>query len=88
MWFIVVGVVIIVTNLTGIGPAANWNWDITGDLWKMAAPFVLAAIWWGWADMSGLNKRREMEKMEQKKRDRRKENLVSLGMDVRARRKR
>ena len=37
--------------------------------------------------MSGLNKRREMERMDQKKRDRRKENLVSLGMDTRARRK-
>ena len=54
----------------------------------MVLPFVLGAIWWAWADFSGLNKRREMNKMEAKKRDRRKENLVSLGMDVRARRKR
>ena len=32
--------------------------------------------------MSGLNKRREMARMEKKKYDRRKENLVSLGMDT------
>ena len=37
--------------------------------------------------MSGLNKRREMERMEKSKKDRRKENLASLGMDTRARRK-
>ena len=37
--------------------------------------------------MSGLNKRREMERMEKKKDDRRKENLAALGMDTRARRK-
>jgi small Trp-rich protein len=87
MWFIIIGVILIATNLAGIGPAADWNWELGGDLWKLGAPFVLAGVWWVWADVSGLNKRREMDKMERKKRDRRKENLVSLGMDTRARRK-
>ena len=36
---------------------------------------------------SGLNKRREMARMEKKKADRRQENLAALGMDTRARRK-
>ena len=87
MWFIIVGVALIATNLMGVGPAAPWTWELSGDLWKFAAPFALAIIWWTWADVSGLNKRREMDKMEDKKRTRRKENLVSLGMDTRARRK-
>ncbi|HEX7440899.1 MAG TPA: TIGR04438 family Trp-rich protein [Caldimonas sp.] len=88
MYFVIAGVILIVMNLAGIGPVGNWNWTLTGDLWKFCAPFLLAAIWWAWADMSGLNKRREMEKMEQRKRDRRKENLVSLGIEPRGRRKR
>ena len=87
MFFVIVGALIIVTNLAGIGPFASWNWDITGDLWKMCVPFVLAALWWVWADKSGLNKRREMEKMDKRKADRRQDNLAALGLDHRARRK-
>ena len=87
MYFVIAGVALIVMNLLGIGPVAAWNWELTGDLWKFILPFVLAAIWCAWADASGLNKRREMEKMEKRKRDRRQENLVNLGMDIRSRRK-
>jgi small Trp-rich protein len=87
MLFVIIGVLIIVTNLAGIGPFAGWNWAITGDLWKICLPFVLAALWWLWADKSGLNKRREMEKMDERKHNRRKENLASLGLDTRARRR-
>ncbi len=87
MWFVTAGVALILMNLTGIGPVANWTWELTGDLWKFCVPFALAFAWWLWADASGLNKRREMEKMEAKKRDRRKESLAALGMDARARRK-
>ncbi|MDQ6680082.1 MAG: TIGR04438 family Trp-rich protein [Pseudomonadota bacterium] len=87
MWLILVGVVLIVMNLAGIGPVAAWNWQLSGDLWKFALPFILAAVWWAWADFSGINKRREMERMEVKKRNRRNENLANLGMDPKARRK-
>ena len=87
MLFVVIGVLIIAMNLIGIGPVANWNWDITGDLWKFCVPFVFALLWWIWSDKSGLNKRREMDRMEKKKADRRLENLAALGMDTRARRK-
>lgn len=87
MLFVVIGVLIILTNLVGIGPFAVWNWEFTGDLWKFCVPFALAVMWWIWADKSGLDKRREMEKMEARKQNRRKDNLASLGLDTRARRK-
>ena len=87
MLFVIVGVLIIVTYLAGIGPFAGWNWEFTGDLWKFCVPFALAVMWWIWADKSGLDKRREMEKMEARKQKRRTENLASLGLDTRARRK-
>ena len=87
MFFIIVGVLLIAGNLIGIGPSAAWNWNFTGDVWKFVVPFLFAALWWAWADKSGLNKRREMEKMEKRKRDRRAENLANLGLDTRARRK-
>ncbi len=87
MLFVVIGVVLIGLNLAQIGVVGTWNWNLTGDLWKFALPFLLASIWWIWSDKSGLNKRREMNRMEKKKEDRRKENLAALGMDTRARRK-
>lgn len=87
MLFVIIGVVLILLNVAGVGVFATWNWEVFGDLWKFVTPFLLALAWWVWSDKSGLNKRREMDRMERKKSDRRKENLVSLGMDNRARRK-
>ncbi len=84
MLFVIVGVLIIAMNVVGIGPVADWNWDITGDLWKFCVPFVLALLWWIWADKSGLDKRREMEKMELRKENRRRENLERMGLNFRS----
>jgi len=47
-------------------------------------PFVLALLWWIWADKSGLDKRREMEKMELRKENRRRENLERMGLNFRS----
>jgi small Trp-rich protein len=87
MLFVIIGIILIALNLAHIGPIGTWNWEFFGDMWKFLVPFFFAVLWWIWSDKSGLNKRREMERMEKKKADRRKENLVSLGMDNRARRK-
>jgi small Trp-rich protein len=87
MLFVLIGALIIILNLAEIGPFAAWNWQFFGDLWKFCVPFALAIIWWIWADKSGLDKRREMEKMELRKQNRRKDNLANLGLDTRARRK-
>ena len=87
MLFIVIGLIVIALNIANIGPMGQWNWEFFGDLWKFCVPFVMALLWWMYSDMSGLNKRREMARMEKKKDDRRKENLAALGMDTRARRR-
>lgn len=83
MFFVIVGVLIIALNLAGIGPFADWTWEISGDLWKFCVPFLFAVLWWIWADKSGLNKRREMEKMEDRKDNRRRENLTKMGLNPR-----
>ena len=88
MLFVLIGVVLIVLNLAEIGVVGTWNWHLTGDLWKFFFPFLLASLWWIWSDKSGLNKRREMERMENRKKARREQNLQALGMDARSRRRR
>jgi small Trp-rich protein len=85
MFFVIVGVLVILMNLAGIGPVAGWTWELSGDLWKFCVPFVLAAVWWAWADGSGYNKRKETEKIEAKKLARRTQNMEALGMDARGR---
>lgn len=88
MVFVIVGLVFILLHFLGIGPMAAWGWRISEDLWKFAAPFLLAVVWWAWADWSGYYKRREMKAMDDKKRKRREDNMEALGIDLRQRRTR
>jgi small Trp-rich protein len=87
MFFVVVGVILVLMNLAGVGPVADWTWTLTGDLWKFATPFALAVGWWAWSDTSGLTKRRQMERMEQRKEERRLKNVEALGLNTRTGRK-
>ncbi len=87
MWFLGLGLLQILLHLAGFGYMAEWNWNITGDLWKFAWPFVCAVVWWTWADESGYNKRLETEAIEQRKADRRIRNLEQLGLHFGGRRK-
>jgi small Trp-rich protein len=88
MYFVIAGVLIILLNLFGVGPSAEWNWELFGDLWKFMVPFLLALLWWGWTEQTGWDKRREMDRMEKKKELRRKENMAALGLNKKSRRKR
>ena len=80
MAFVIVGVLMIVCNFMDWGPFGAWNWELTGDLWKFALPFVLAAVWWMWSDASGLSKRRAMNKDAERKRDRIDRNIDAMGL--------
>lgn len=75
MWFIVLGVLLIVMKLADFGIVAAWSW------WVVLAPFGLALVWWAYADASGFTKRREMDKLEEKKKERRRKALDALGID-------
>lgn len=82
MYFIVLGVIFILLKLTEFGPVGLWSW------WAVLWPFAAAVAWWAWADATGYTKRREMDKMEDRKANRRKENLEALGMDPKGKRQR
>jgi small Trp-rich protein len=74
MVFIIVGVLLIGLKLADIGPVAAWSW------WIVLAPFGVAAAWWAYADASGLTKRREMDKLEDRKVERRRKAMDALGI--------
>ena len=77
MPMVIIGVLLLVVKLAEFGPFANMSW------WIVAAPFAAAVLWWNFADNSGLTKKREIDKMEQRKVDRRANAMEALGMSTR-----
>jgi len=75
MWFVVIGVLLVVLKLADFGPPAAWSW------WAIVSPFFAAVAWWAYADSTGLTKKREMDKLEDRKQERRRKSLEALGID-------
>ncbi len=80
MYLVVLGVALLIMKLAEIGPIGEWSY------WAVLWPFAGAVAWWTFADKSGWTKRREMDKMEERKKLRRQTNLEALGMDEKGRR--
>ncbi|RZI78772.1 MAG: TIGR04438 family Trp-rich protein [Rubrivivax sp.] len=78
MWFIAIGVAMLVMNFAGIGPVGQWTW--AERWWAMLLPFGLAAVWWGVADSTGMTQRKAMAKDDARKAARRQKNMDSLGL--------
>ena len=78
MWFVLIGVLLGALKLLDVAPVAVWSW------WAVLSPFPLAALWWWWADASGYTRRKEMDKMDERKVARRRKSLEALGLDYRA----
>jgi small Trp-rich protein len=80
MYFVVLGVLLVVLKLAEFGPVGQWGW------WQVLIPFGLAVIWWAWADASGFTKRRAMDRMQDRKDERRRRNMDALGTGPKPRR--
>jgi small Trp-rich protein len=74
MPLVIVGVLLLAARWAEFGPFANLSW------WWVALPFGLAVAWWQFADSTGWTQRRAMDKMEQRKVDRRERAMEALGM--------
>jgi len=75
MYFLSAGLVLLLLKYLEVGPVAGWSW------WLVLSPFVLAVFWWAWADSSGYTRRKQMEKMDQRKADRIEKQRKALGLD-------
>lgn len=80
MYFLGLGLILLLLKYLEIGFFASWSWYVIG------APFALAALWWAWADSSGYTKRRAMDKMEKRRRERIERQNEALGVGIRKRR--
>ncbi|MDD5028030.1 MAG: TIGR04438 family Trp-rich protein [Rhodoferax sp.] len=83
MYFLGLGLALLVMKYLEFGPVAQWSW------WLVLAPFALAVVWWGWADSSGYTKRKSMEREDQRRdqrRERTKQALDATQSDARNKR--
>jgi small Trp-rich protein len=74
MLFVIAGCLLVAMKLAELGPVGAWPW------WAVAAPLLGAIVWWRFADRSGLNKRRETARMEERKARRRSAALGNIGI--------
>ena len=80
MYFLGLGVILLLMKYLEFGPVATWSW------WVVLTPFALAVAWWTWADWSGYTKRKAVEKENAKKKARIDKNKESLGIKTTKRR--
>jgi small Trp-rich protein len=75
MYAMIVGVLLVAAKLADLGPAGAWSW------WIVLSPFAVAVVWWQFSDSFGITKRREIERLEERKQERRDKALKALGLD-------
>lgn len=78
--FMFVGFALLGGKLLEVGPFQDISW-----LWA-GLPLAMAAAWWSWADSSGLTKRQEMQKMQDKKTNRINKQRADLGLSDKGKR--
>jgi small Trp-rich protein len=77
MYTLILGIALSLLKYLDIAPVAQWSW------WWVLTPFALTILWWAWADSTGYTKRKAMEKMDQRKKDRLDKQKQALGMQPR-----
>lgn len=60
MYFVGLGLILMMLKYLDIGPVAKLEW------WQVLIPFALAAVWWAIADSTGYTKKKAVERMDKK----------------------
>ena len=79
MYFLLIGIVMLIMWYGEIGPVASWSWYV------VFAPFGLAVVWWWWADMTGYSKRKAVQRENEKKQARIDKSRAAMGIAKRKR---
>ncbi len=74
MYFLLIGILGLLLKYLEIGLVASLSW------WLVLSPFALAVAWWAWADASGYTKRKEVEKMDDRKQKRIDKQRTAMGL--------
>ena len=80
MYFLIIGIVLLVLWYGEIGPVATWSWYV------VFSPFLLAVLWWWWADWTGYTKKKAVERENIKKKARIDKSREAMGITTKKRR--
>lgn len=80
MYFLIIGIVLLVLWYGEIGPVAAWAWYV------VFSPFLLAVLWWWWADWTGYTKKKAVERENIKKQARIDKSREAMGITTKKRR--
>ncbi len=72
MYFLGIGLLLLVCKLLEIDPIVTFEW------WIIWTPFGLAALWWTLADASGYSRARAEKAMEKRRQERIERNKTNL----------
>ena len=73
MYFLGLGIVLLLMKYLEMGPVAAWPWLV------VLSPFVMAVAWWAWADASGYTKKKAMQREEERRKARIDRNREAVG---------
>lgn len=73
MYFLGLGLLLLVLKALELGPVARWSWLL------VLAPFAMAMLWWWWADASGYTKKKAVEHENAKRKARIDQNKAAIG---------
>ena len=79
MYFVVIGVLLLVMKVAEFGVVAEWSW------WGILSPFAAAVVWWAWADATGYTKARQAEREDRRVAARRERHLDNMGLSFKRR---
>ena len=74
MYLLGISLLVLFMRYFEVGPLADMNW------WYVLIPFGVTAAWWTWADLTGYTKRKAMDKMDLRKRERHEKQRAALGL--------
>lgn len=79
MGFLLLGLLLLVLKTQSVSMVADWSW------WLVLSPFVLAVVWWHWADTSGYTRRKVIARENERKERRLERQREALGQGGRKR---
>ncbi|MCY7317691.1 MAG: TIGR04438 family Trp-rich protein [Ramlibacter sp.] len=80
MYFLLIGLGFVAMWYLEIAPVAGWAWYV------VFSPFLLAVLWWAWADWSGYTKKKVIEAENARKKARIEKSQAAMGLNVKKRR--
>ena len=80
MYLLGIGIVLLALWSLEIGPVAAWPW------YAVLSPFLLAVLWWAWADWSGYTKRKVIERENERKDARIEKSRAAMGISQKRKR--